>query len=82
MFRQLLSAVLSVVLFTSDQVAALQLRKALGPYDVGVITPELTDTSRLDPLAPDPQNRSVQLSVYYPTRDTSKPVSQYLPDCD
>ncbi|KIK66018.1 hypothetical protein GYMLUDRAFT_38487 [Collybiopsis luxurians FD-317 M1] len=80
MFRQLLSVVLSAILFTSDQCAALQLRKALGPYDVGVITPELTDTSRLDPLAPTPQNRSVQLSVYYPTRDTSKPVSEYLPD--
>ncbi|KIK66021.1 hypothetical protein GYMLUDRAFT_38490 [Collybiopsis luxurians FD-317 M1] len=80
MFRQLFSAVLSAILFTSDQCAALQLRKALGPYDVGVITPELTDTSRLDPLAPTPQNRSVQLSVYYPTRDTSKPVSIYIPD--
>ena len=37
-----------------------------GTYGVNLNTVKLTDTSRLDPFAPIPENRSVMISLFYP----------------
>jgi len=68
---------LSLVLSNAQ---GIQLPKPLGPFKIGTTSFELTDHSRLDPFAPTPQNRSVQLSICYPIADgNSLPFSTYLP---
>ena len=46
--------------------ADLVIPRPAGPYGVNVTTIGLTDTSRMDPFAPSPENRSVVASVFYP----------------
>ncbi|KAJ9616869.1 hypothetical protein H2200_000589 [Cladophialophora chaetospira] len=48
--------------------ATLNIPRPGGPYGVNVATLGLTDSSRLDPFSPTPENRSVVISVFYPLR--------------
>ena len=53
-----------------------------GSYGVNVKSLELIDTSRLDPFAPTPQNRSLVVSVFYPSAPAnacSLHLEHYLP---
>src|SRR5262245_34060648 len=74
-----LSLAVTLLLFLSS-VFSTQLPAPKGPFEIGTATFQLTDPSRLDPFAPSPQNRSVQLSIHYPTENgSSLPFSIYLP---
>ncbi|EPE26037.1 alpha/beta-Hydrolase [Glarea lozoyensis ATCC 20868] len=43
-----------------------------GPSQVGTITLELVDNTRLDPLSPTPQARDLMISVFYPIQHTRR----------
>lgn len=50
---------------------------------VGTAVMELTDTTRMDPLAPKPQHRSLMVSSYYPVgerQDCDWTPHKYMPD--
>ncbi|KAK4888694.1 hypothetical protein LTR27_012433 [Elasticomyces elasticus] len=54
-----------------------------GTYGVHTAQIALTDTSRLDPFAPSPENRSVVVSAFYPIalrKDCHWRLTPYMPD--
>jgi dienelactone hydrolase len=52
----------------------------LGPYKVGTVSLEATDTSRLDAFAFIPHHRRLMLSFFYPTTSTDNhPFAAYSP---
>jgi hypothetical protein len=51
-----------------------------GPYKVGTVSLEATDTSRLDPFGFIPHYRRLMLSFFYPTTNSEDhPLATYLP---
>ncbi|KAH8882076.1 hypothetical protein GQ53DRAFT_588173, partial [Thozetella sp. PMI_491] len=50
-----------------SNVAGIILPSVTGPLPVGTVALELVDHSRLDPLAPSPQPRTLMASLFYPT---------------
>jgi hypothetical protein len=49
-----------------------------GPYQVGTVSLEATDTSRIDPFGPVPHHRRLMLSFFYPTTDDQHPFAPYF----
>ncbi|KAI1808250.1 hypothetical protein F4811DRAFT_288458 [Daldinia bambusicola] len=47
-----------------------------GPFGVGTTVLEITDYSRVDPLAPTPQPRKLAVSLFYPTGKSCEKKSQ------
>ncbi len=58
-----------------------QLPQPSGPYGIGRIAYDWTDTARLDTLGPDPKrNRELMVDLWYPTtRPSIEPHGAYLP---
>jgi len=53
-----------------------------GTFGVNIRTMKLTDTSRFDPFAPTPENRSAMLSVFYPvafSKSCNIQLAEYMP---
>lgn len=50
-----------------------------GTYNVALTTTYLTDHSRLAPLAPTPTPRLIELSIFYPTTNTTTVPIPYFP---
>ena len=59
--------------------ATLNIPRTKGPYGVNVGVLGLTDTSRLDPFAPKPENRSVVVSVFYPLASVDQCQWKFVP---
>ena len=49
-----------------------------GPYKVGTVSLEATDTSRIDPYGPVPHHRRLMFSFFYPTTDDQHPFAPYF----
>src|SRR5881394_1325201 len=49
-----------------------------GPYKVGTISLEATDTCRIDPYAFTPQLRRLMFTFFYPTTDDQHPFAPYF----
>src|SRR5947209_1121035 len=74
-YHVLAALLLPAVLATNVNLPALP-----GPHTVGTVSFALTDTSRLDPFAPVPQNRTIVVSAFYPTlRVRRYPEAPYAP---
>lgn len=61
---------ISILLFISLSNAVITLTSLLGPHPVGTRRIEVTDSNRLDPLAPTPRPRSLMLQLWYPIAST------------
>lgn len=69
--RSIISASLAVGALAS------QLPPLSGPFPVGTVSLPLVDHSRLDPLAPSPQDRELMISLFYPTDITTSPDEDF-----
>jgi hypothetical protein len=49
-----------------------------GSFAIGRVTLDWTDSSRVEPLAPDHRNRELMLDIWYPAEPQSGPRAQYL----
>lgn len=65
-------SIISASLVAGALASGLQLPPTSGPFQVGTVSIELVDSSRPDPLAPEPQdNRDLMVSLFYPTNVTA-----------
>lgn len=65
-------SIISASLFAGALASDYQLPPTSGPFEVGTVSFELVDSSRTDPLAPEPQDsRDLMVSLFYPTNVTT-----------
>ncbi|KAJ0107125.1 hypothetical protein J7T55_014655 [Diaporthe amygdali] len=64
-------SITSASLVVGALASTYQLPPTPGPFPVGTVSLELVDDSRIDPLAPSPQNRELMISLFYPTSVTA-----------
>ncbi|KAI4141685.1 MAG: hypothetical protein LQ340_007571 [Diploschistes diacapsis] len=78
-----LSLFLCLPLWALTKASTFNIPPPNGTYGVDVKALELIDTSRLDPYAPKAENRSLMVSVFYPSRysaNCTMKFAQYLPN--
>lgn len=65
-------SIISASLVSGALASNYQLPPLSGPFPVGTVSLELIDSSRADPLAPEPQDsRDLMVSLFYPTNVTT-----------
>ncbi len=71
------STVIVSLIIAAAKVAGFQLPNVTGSLPVGVVTLELVDYSRIDPLAPNPEPRALMVTLFYPTSDAAVQSGNY-----